>query len=1787
MKKTFTVITIKLLIFVIIFGAIIFLPYHGVSAQTITSPAEINKSFTPISILPGGVSRLKVTIFNPNFFALSLGSPGWTDTLPAGVIFDPSNPDSSTTCAGGVVSTVSGVLTLSGGTVPAQAGTTPGQCSVEVNVTSTVPGNHINTIPASNLAATSAENTSILVTNTTPASATLTVGTIQAPSLSKAFAPNTIFVGATSRLTITVRNNDLSNALTETTFTDTLPANLVLATTVNPVLTGCGTGSSVTAAAGTNTITLNNGTVAKNSTCTVAVDVTSSIQGYYTNSIPAGPGTGAISTRQGVTNSSPASANLNVQNIGLLKSFSPTSIVAGAISTLTITLQNPTGTDYTGVGLTDTLPAGLIIANSPAAATTCGTSGTYTLTATPGSSSIVLSGGTIAASSAPPTVSTCTITVPVTTLPNASAATLTNTIPASSLITAQRITNPTAVSANLTIVRWLTGSKAFSPASIPAGGTATVTITLRNNRTDTPLTGVNFTDSMPANLTVSGTPTTPQCFGVISSTSDSVTLTGGTIAANSTCTITFQITASTVATYSNTIPAGDVTTAEGASNALITSNNLTTVTPGGPVTVSKSFQTSPIAPGTNVRLRIIITSPTDIGISGIAFTDTLPTGMRITNSTTAANSCGGTLTAMTGANSISLVNGTIANPSSNCTIDVYVTADESGSYSNSIPIGGITTTEGRSNTAAATATLIVSSFSMSKVFYPAAVNPNGYSTLTISLENASPAAITNVTLTDDLSSMGGTSPTDGVYIAAIPNASTTCEGGLIDYPEGTDNTLGANERKIRMTGGTIPARVGSVNGLCTIKIDVQGRGSTTTRTNTIPVVNAGGNISGMDIAPRAPATAALTIGALTIRVVKGFDPLLVYGGTDSTLSVELINPNSVVLSGITFTDNMPAGMFVANPANPNVGTCGGVITANPGESSFIFSGGVLAASSSCMLTLKATMMVNGNLTNTIPSGAVTTFNGVSSPDPTAASLTNLPGASVSKGFGDESIDEGSSSLLTITIKNINAIGLTNLGMIDTLPGVLPAGLQIAATPAPINNCGGSLTAVAGTQLIQLTGGALDANSTCTILVPVTGTTAGSYTNIIPEATITDDEGITNEEPTEDTLVIDDLQPDITVTKVGVPVSVPEVGGDVTFTYTVLNNSTEEAEITSLTDDKFGTLTGDTDCQVGTILAGGASCSFAHTFSIPAGTYPGTHNNVFTATVEDDEGNTDTDDDDETISREPNGTIIIDKVTIPGGSLEIFDFDPSWNTTNFALADGTTPVSSSLAPGSYSVSELAKTGWNLTGATCVSSIEDTETVESIELDPGETVTCTFTNTQDGLIIVEKQTLPDGDPKQFAFSGDAVGTLTDGNMFITNKAPGTYNSMEGLETGWDLTSIVCDDTDSSGNLTTRTATFELDPGESVKCTFTNTRRASLTLLKEVINDNGGTFTVDDFQANVNGEKVNWETPQSLRPATYTLSEDTVPGYSAGAWNCVINEGDPIEGENVTLSAGDSAICSIVNNDMAPSLILDKIVVNSPGGLISERNWSLTADGGASGLLTGIGAPGSTDVTSDSTFKTGTYILSEKSLRPVEYVPGSWSCVKNNGIPVEGNSIRLELGDTAICTIINTLFVKIPMTGFSTRNMTLLREQPAAMAYGTLGIDLELPILNVMTELVTVPEDETSWAVDWLGDRAGLLQGSALPGRGTSYIAAHNHLNNLEAGPFLFINELVENDRIFVRDSTGNLLIFSVYANELYEPDEFNRMQEKAAEFENSLVLITCENEAADGGYLNRRIVFARPL
>ncbi len=91
---------------------------------------------------------------------------------------------------------------------------------------------------------------------------------------------------------------------------------------------------------------------------------------------------------------------------------------------------------------------------------------------------------------------------------------------------------------------------------------------------------------------------------------------------------------------------------------------------------------------------------------------------------------------------------------------------------------------------------------------------------------------------------------------------------------------------------------------------------------------------------------------------------------------------------------------------------------------------------------------------------------------------------------------------------------------------------------------------------------------------------------------------------------------------------------------------------------------------------------------------------------------------------PQGRIIIIKQTTPDATSTQFEFDPSWSTTNFMLADGQSSTTGSTTPGTYSVGEInLPAHWTLASSSC----SDGSDVGNISLQAGETVTCTFNNT----------------------------------------------------------------------------------------------------------------------------------------------------------------------------------------------------------------------------------------------------------------------------------------------------------------------------------------------------------------------------------------------------------------------------------------------------------------------------
>ncbi len=163
-------------------------------------------------------------------------------------------------------------------------------------------------------------------------------------------------------------------------------------------------------------------------------------------------------------------------------------------------------------------------------------------------------------------------------------------------------------------------------------------------------------------------------------------------------------------------------------------------------------------------------------------------------------------------------------------------------------------------------------------------------------------------------------------------------------------------------------------------------------------------------------------------------------------------------------------------------------------------------------------------------------------------------------------------------------------------------------------------------------------------------------------------------------------------------------------------------------------------------------------------------------------------------------------------------------------------------------------------------------------------------------------------------------------------------------------------------------------------------------------------------------------------------------------------------------------------------------------------------------------------------------------------------------------------------------LPATGIN----GVIAPRPKSVNYSILGLSIELPSLGVSAEILNVPFVDDAYAVTWLGGNAGLLEGSAMPGEGQTWIAAHNHIDAEEYGPFANIGNLNSGDRVFIADHTdGTMTVYEVYANLKVAADDAESVYAAADEYADSLTLITCEDERVDGGYANRRIICAKPL
>jgi uncharacterized repeat protein (TIGR01451 family) len=904
--------------------------------------------------------------------------------------------------------------------IPAASGTSPAVCTITFYTQ--VPANWpvgtpiSNTIPGGNV---TSGGSGILQGNP-PGTTSPTVARL---TQTKTTAPASIYQGQTALTTITLTDNDYTDltaaAIDDTPIYAATGANEVVIADSPGATTTCAGSPVFTAVPGSTSFRVSGLTLPQRGSCRVSFYVKGVVPGVYTNTIPAAAVSATTNDGSTITAAAPASASLTVQSaITAAKSFAPASVASSnGSSRVTITLNNVSSSQLTGVALSDPLPTGMVLAATPQATTSCG--GSASLAATPGSALVTLAGATLYAGAS------CVVQFNVETN-GLGGASLTNTLAKGAITADGGVSNATPVSGTLTTFAApsINIQKSFSPASLTMiGQRSLLTITLGNTQAGAiPVTNLSLTDTMPAGIiVVAGTPATTNCPGGVVATpgNAAVSLSGASLGAGATCTITAQTSLLGQGTSTNTIPAGAVHTDQSVTNASGFSSNLSALPSLG---ITKDFSPSTVAPGVPSTLTIHVLNSEAVALTNISVSDALPAGLVVATPSGATTTCrGGTVT--TAGNVIQLTGGVISEAKAapaECIIQVNVVAALAGNYDNLIHVGDASGTSSTGSTATnlvdAPATLHVqNTATLTKSFANAHVDVGQVNRLTVRISNPNAVTLNNAVLTDTL-------PV-GVYVAQTPNVATTCA------PSSGSTVVvaplpGPGGQAVRLTGAQIPAA-----GSCTFSVDVLSN-LVGTFVNTIP---DGALTTDEGVTNAAPTSASFsTFSPPTLA--KQFTPVQIAAGGNSKLRIVLGNPNpSAITLTAALTDTLPQspGALTASLDAVTADALPRCAGASSTATTITVANGTSIPPGGCVVIASVTGATDGTYTNVIPGSALQTNAGPNQIPATAqllisSTLVSVTGYVYADNNANGSYDAGDVPLPGQTLQLVSNDGLISL-----------------------------------------------------------------------------------------------------------------------------------------------------------------------------------------------------------------------------------------------------------------------------------------------------------------------------------------------------------------------------------------------------------------------------------------------------------------------------------------------------------------------------------------------------------------------------------------------------------------------------------------------------------------------------------------------------------------------------------------------------------------------------------------
>jgi hypothetical protein len=273
-------------------------------------------------------------------------------------------------------------------------------------------------------------------------------------------------------------------------------------------------------------------------------------------------------------------------------------------------------------------------------------------------------------------------------------------------------------------------------------------------------------------------------------------------------------------------------------------------------------------------------------------------------------------------------------------------------------------------------------------------------------------------------------------------------------------------------------------------------------------------------------------------------------------------------------------------------------------------------------------------------------------------------------------------------------------------------------------------------------------------------------------------------------------------------------------------------------------------------------------------------------------------------------------------------------------DGTTPVTNNqqitTTVGPHTVSETTDPNYTaVIGGDCAAN-------GSITLAAGDVKTCTITNTfKAPKLTVQKLVNNAGggtkQPGDFSLFVDGT-PVTNNQQITTTVGPHTVSET----TDPNYTAAITGDCAANGSIT-------LAAGDVKTCTITNTfnapATATLTVVKHVVNNNGGTKNAGNFTMQVTGSGAS--------PSSFPGSESgTTVTLNAGAYSvgevAVANYFATLSADcSGTIAAGETRTCTVTNNDFrpAPPTFCQKTAVTS---LLSPSNRRFLNNKGIDNLV-----------------------------------------------------------------------------------------------------------------------------------------------------------------------------------------------------------------------------------------------